>query len=92
VPFGKDPAVWRSVSPMYFVGKDSPPMLLYTGGKTYPSITNSTGLFSKKLQEAGVKQAYTVMPNKKHVAMAVQLFWKNNLIYRDLLKLVGAKS
>lgn len=90
VPFGKDPAVWRSVSPMYFVGKDSPPMLLYTGGKTYPSISSSGGVFDRKLTELGIKHTYTVMPGKKHVPMVVQLFWKNNLIYRDLLKLVGA--
>ena len=90
VAFGKDPAVWRSVSPMYFVGRDSPPMLLYTGGRTYPSITNSTAKFDKKLQEFGVTHTYSVLPGKKHVAMATQLFWKNNVIYRDLLKFVGA--
>ena len=90
VAFGKDPAVWRSVSPMYFVGKNSPPMLLYTGGRTYPSITNSTAKFDKKLQEFGITHTCSVLPGKKHVAMATQLFWKNNVIYRDLLKFVGA--
>lgn len=91
VPFGNDPAVWRSVSPMYFVGKTSPPMLLYTGGQTYPSITNSTAKFDKKLQESGVTHQYTVVPGKKHVGMATQLYWKKNVIYRDLLKFVGAR-
>lgn len=90
VPFGTDPAVWRSVSPMYFVGKTSPPMLLYTGGRTYPSITNSTAKFDKKLQEFGVTHTYSVLPGKKHVGMATQLYWKKNVIYRDLLKFVGA--
>lgn len=90
VPFGKDPAVWRSVSPMYFIGKDSPPMLLYTGERTYPSIINSTAKFDKKLQEFGVTHNYSVLPGKKHVGMATQLFWKKNIIYRDLLKFVGA--
>lgn len=90
VPFGKDPAVWRSVSPMYFVRKDSPPMLLYTGGRTYPSITNSTNVFNKKLQEFGVTHQYAVLPGKKHVGMATQLFFQHNVIYRDLLKFVGA--
>lgn len=90
VPFGNDPAVWRSVSPMYFVGKSSPPMLLYTGGQTYPSITNSTAKFDKKLGEFGVTHTYTVLPGKKHIGMVTQLYWKNNVIYRDLLKFVGA--
>ena len=92
VPFGKDPAGWRSVSPMYFVDKSSPPMLLYTGGRTYPSISSSAAHFDEKLRELGVKHEYRVLPGKKHVAMATQLFWKNNIIYRDLLKLVGAGS
>ncbi len=90
VPFGNDPAVWRSVSPMYFVGRTSPPMLLYTGGRTYPSIINSTAKFDKKLQESGVTRTYAVLPGKKHVGMVTQLYWKNNVIYRDLLKFVGA--
>ena len=91
VSFGKDPAVWRSVSPMYFVGKDSPPMLIYIGERSYPGIINSGGVFNKKLQELGVQHEYKILPGKKHVPMVVQLFWKNNVIYRDLLQLVGAK-
>jgi acetyl esterase/lipase len=90
VSFGKDPDVWRSVSPMYYVGKDSPPMLIYIGGRSYPSIINSGSNFIKKLQTLGVKHKYTVLPGKKHVPMVVQLFWKKNVIYRDLLTFVGA--
>ncbi|WP_080238699.1 alpha/beta hydrolase [Spirosoma rigui] len=92
VSFGKEPAVWRSVSPMYFIDKHTPPMLLYTGTKTYPSIISSTGIFDRKLTELGVKHTYTVMPGKKHVPMVAQLFWANNLIYRDLLTLVNANA
>ena len=90
VSFGKDPAVWRSVSPLYFVRKDSPPMLIYIGGRTYPSILNSGAVFNKKLEELGVQHDYKILPGKKHVPMVVQLFWKNNVIYRDLRTLVGA--
>ncbi len=90
VPFGKDPAVWRSVSPMYFVGKDSPPMLVYAGERTYPSIASSTRKFDQRLREVGVKHEFAVLPGKKHIGMVTQLFWKKNVIYRDLLKFVGA--
>ena len=91
VPYGKNPAVWRAVSPMYFVDAHTPPMLLYIGEKTYPSIINSTQRFNQKLQESGIKHSLMTLPGKKHIAMATQLFWKNNVIYRDLLQLVGAK-
>jgi acetyl esterase/lipase len=90
VSFGKDQAVWRSVSPMHFVGKDTPPMLIYIGGRSYPSIINSGSNFRKKLQTLGVKHEYTVLPGKKHIPMVIQLLWKNNVIYRDLIQFVGA--
>ncbi len=90
VPFGKDPAVWRSVSPMYHVRAGSPPMLLYAGERTYPSIASSSRRFNQRLQDSGVRHTFTEVPGKKHIAMVLQLYWKNNRIYRDLLQFVGA--
>jgi len=90
--FGKDPAVWRSVSPMYFLEKSDPTMLIYIGGRSYPSIIDAGQVFDKKLTMLDVPHEYTRIPGKKHVPMVTQLLWKNNLIYKDLLKLVGAKS
>ena len=92
IPFGKDPAVWRAMSPMYQVRADSPPMLMYAGGRTYPSITNSTQRFHQRLLDLGVRHEFTVLPGKKHIGMVTQLFWKHNVIYRDLLTFIGAKS
>lgn len=92
IPFGKDPAVWRAMSPMYQVRADSPPMLMYAGGRTYPSITNSTQRFHQRLLDMGVRHEFTVLPGKKHIGMVTQLFWNHNVIYRDLLTFIGAKS
>jgi acetyl esterase/lipase len=92
VPFGKNPAVWRAVSPMYHVSKASPPMLLFVGGKTYPSIASSSERFRQKLIELGVQHEFTVIPGKKHIPMVLQLFWKNNIIYQQVRKLVEGKS
>ncbi|GAB3506859.1 hypothetical protein GCM10027341_40610 [Spirosoma knui] len=88
VPFGKQPTVWQAVSALYHVRAGSPPMLLFVGERTYPSIASSSQRFRQKLQQLGVQHEYKVIPGKKHIAMVTQLFWKNNLIYRDLLKLV----
>lgn len=88
VSFGKDPAVWRQVSALYHVMAKTPPMLMYVGERTYPSITSSTRKFEKRLAELGIKHEFKVLPGKKHVAMVTQLFWQNNVIYRDLLKFV----
>ena len=92
VSFGKDPAVWRSVSPIYFLDQTAPTMLLYIGGRSYPSIIDAGRVFDKKLSMMNIPHEYTRISGKKHVAMVTQLFWKNNLIYKDLLKLVGATS
>ncbi len=90
IPYGKDPAVWREVSPMYYVSDHTPPMLMYSGGRTYPSITNSSRRFDQRLQEHKIKHDYKILPGKKHVPMATQLFWQHNIIYRELLSFVGA--
>lgn len=91
VPFGKDPEGWRAVSPLFNVRPGLPPMLLYTGERTYPSIIAGTKAFHEKLIAAGVKSQYRILPGKKHIPMVTQLLWKNNIIYRDLRALVGAK-
>lgn len=92
VPFGNDPAVWRSVSALYSVSKTSPPMLIFVGEHTYPSITESTQRFNQRLRDLGVKHTFRVIPGKKHVGMVTQLFWKKNIIYRDLLTFVGTDA
>ncbi|SOD99638.1 alpha/beta hydrolase [Spirosoma fluviale] len=90
IPYGKDPAVWRAVSPMYFVSDTTKPMLMYSGGRTYPSITSSSQRFHERLKAHNVNHDYKVLPGKKHVAMVTQLFWQHNLVYRELLAFVGA--
>jgi acetyl esterase/lipase len=87
-PFGTDPEGWRTVSPLYKVQAGTPPMLLYTGEKTYPSIISGTKALHEKLQTLGIKNQYTIIPGKEHVPMVKQLFWKGNVIYRDLLAMV----
>ncbi|AKD58607.1 alpha/beta hydrolase [Spirosoma radiotolerans] len=92
IPYGKDPAVWRAVSPMYYVNDHTPPMLMYSGERTYPSITSSSQRFHQLLLNHQVKHEYKVLPGKKHIAMVTQLFWQHNIIYRELLDFVDAKK
>jgi acetyl esterase/lipase len=88
VSFGKDPAGWKAASPLFKVRAGLPPMLLYSGERTYPSIITGTKAFRDKLQSVGANPLYRELPGKKHVPMVTQLFWKRNIIYRDLLALV----
>ncbi|WP_317241007.1 alpha/beta hydrolase [Hymenobacter sp. 5414T-23] len=92
VPFGRDPAVWRTVSPMYYLTPGTPPFLLYVGSETYPSIRNSSEKFQQKLTALGHPAAMKVLPGKKHVPMVLQLYWQHNIIYQDLLQFVGSNA
>ncbi|GAB3882434.1 alpha/beta hydrolase [Spirosoma agri] len=89
IPFGKKPDVWRAMSALYHVSARCPPVLLYVGERTYPSIAQSTRKFRQRLQDLGVRHAFTVLPGKKHIPMVTQLFWKNNVIYQGTRKFVG---
>lgn len=90
VPFGQDPAVWKAQSPIYKVRPGLPPFLIYIGGETYPSISSSSGRFRDRLQATGQAPQYTIIPGRHHVPMVLQLYWQHNIIYKGLLKLVGA--
>ena len=87
VPFGKDPAVWRQASALYHVRAGAPPMSLYIGGETYPSIKSSSEKFRQRLAQLGAAPKYTILPGKKHVGMVTQLFWANNELYAELRRL-----
>ena len=90
--FGRDSTVWRQVSPIYYVSAATPPLLVFVGGKTYPSIISSTARFRQELEKVGARHEFTVLPGKKHIPMVLQLFWKNNVIYKDLLRLIGGEK
>ncbi|MDO7877594.1 alpha/beta hydrolase [Hymenobacter sp. ASUV-10] len=88
--FGGDPAGWKAWSPIYRLRAGQPPFLLFIGGETYPSISSSSERFRKRLGALGMPPTYQVLPGKKHVPMVLQLYWQHNVIYKELLKLVGA--
>jgi acetyl esterase/lipase len=87
VPFGQDPAVWRQASALYHLRAGGPPMSLYIGGETYPSIKNSSEKFRQRLVQLGATPKYVVLPGKKHVGMVTQLFWAGNELYTELKRL-----
>ncbi|SFQ75952.1 Acetyl esterase/lipase [Hymenobacter arizonensis] len=90
VPFGKDPAVWKAQSPIYKIRPGIPPFLFFIGGETYPSISSSSGRFRDRLKTIGQPAPYTVIPGRHHIPMVLQMYWQHNIIYKGLLKMVGA--
>ncbi|SMB94317.1 Alpha/beta hydrolase fold-3 domain protein [Hymenobacter roseosalivarius DSM 11622] len=90
--FGRDPEGWKAVSALYHLTAASPPFLTFVGGKTYPSIASSSEKFRQRLLALGIQPQFTVLPDKKHIPMVLQLYWQHNVIYRQLLPFVGSTS
>lgn len=70
----KDPKEWKNASPIYFVNEKTPPVLIYVGKKTYPSIKVANERFLKELK-GFQKEAQPLFVNKKHIPMILQYFW-----------------
>ena len=90
--FGPNPDGWRAVSPYYQVRSGAPPMLIFSGEKTYPSISDGSKAIHEKLLSLGINSTYMVLPGKKHVPMVKQMLWKRNIIYRQALALMNTPA
>ena len=74
-----NPNEWKNASPIYFLDKNSPPFMIYTGGtKTYQSIQVTNERFLNELHkyQPNVKP---IILNKKHIPMMTQYIfpWSN---------------
>ena len=83
--FSNDPNTWKAASPIYFLHNGMPPMLIYQGGKTYPSISSSNERFTDSLKHYDTKFTYHILPGKKHVPMITQFFNPYNKRYKEML-------
>ena len=83
--FTNNPATWKDASPLYHLHKKMPPMLIYAGGKTYPSIAVSNEKFIAALRGLGYNTPYHVLPGKKHVPMITQFLNSYNPLYKEMI-------
>ena len=83
--FSNDPVTWKAASPIYFLHNGMPPMLIYQGEKTYPSISSSNKKFTDSLKNYDVKFSYNILAGKKHVPMITQFFNPYNKRYKEMV-------
>ncbi len=80
ITWTKNPENWKQASSIYFIDERTPPVLIYVGEKTYPSIKTANENFIKALKpfQPSVKPRFL---NKKHVPMVLQYFlpWSKRL-------------
>jgi acetyl esterase/lipase len=84
--FTKDPRNWKEASPLYHLHRDMPPMLIYRGEKTYPSILKSHEKFIKALKDFTPNPNYHILKGKTHVAMITQFFKPWNPRYDEIIE------
>lgn len=87
--FTDRPAVWRQATPLTHLHPGMPPMLIFRGGKTYPSILVSNEKFVRALQPYQPGLVYRVQKPRHHVAMITQFLYTYNPRYRDILRFMA---
>lgn len=90
--FTKNSASWKEASPLYHLHDDMPPMLIYRGEKTYPSILKSHEKFIKALKDFTPNPNYQILKRKKHVPMITQFFKPWNPRYDEIIEFMKWNS
>jgi hypothetical protein len=94
--FTPDQKIWKEASPLYHLHKNMPPMTIFRGGKSYPSIISSNEKFIKALQDFAPETPYEILKSKKHVPMITQFFnpWNKryNQIHRFMESVDGKEN
>lgn len=83
--FSKDPATWMRGSPITYINKTVPPILIFTGEKTYPAIKESNESFLESVRPYHPDTEMIGVENKKHVAMITQFFNSKNKAYGQII-------
>ena len=85
------PDNWHQASPVYFSNKNTPPVLIYVGSKTYSSIKTSNKRFADalKLYQPDITPIYL---NKKHVPMITQYFWPWSTRFDEILEFMNSNK
>ncbi|PHQ28845.1 alpha/beta hydrolase [Leeuwenhoekiella nanhaiensis] len=73
VTWTKNEDEWKKASPFYYLDEKTPPILMFLGTKTYPSLYYYNDLFYQKLKEYQ-PEADLIILNKNHTSMVTQFF------------------
>ena len=89
--FTADPAEWKKASPIFNISSKQLPLLIFQGGKTYPSIVRSTARFLDTLQRKESRVDFHLLPGKKHIPMITQFLNTFNPQYDTILEFMERK-
>ncbi len=86
--WSNDPKIWQLASPINYVDNSTPPMLIYLGAKTYPSIKTANKRFLGELRKYQPEAEVDTI-NKKHIPMMTQYFWPWNNRYKEIIDFIN---
>ncbi len=84
--FTQSPAEWKKASPIFYTTPTQLPMLIFQGGRTYPSIGRSNARFLKALNSQGSRVEFVLLPRKKHIPMITQFLNPFNPQYDTIIR------
>lgn len=87
--FTRNPEEWKAASPLYHLHAGMPPMLIFRGEKTHPSIIKSHEKFVAALREFEPNPQYRVLKHKKHVSMISQFVKSRNPHYQQIIEFMN---
>jgi acetyl esterase/lipase len=87
VTWTQDPTNWKDASPIYFLSEKVPPMLIYVGTKTYPSIISQNKYFVEELKKYQPTAEINYL-TKKHVPMMSQYIYPWNKHYEEIIAFI----
>ena len=82
--FTNNPVAWKDASPLYHLSKTIPPMLIYVGEKTYPSILIGNDLLVASLRKLNRDPIFYTLKGKKHKPMITQFLNPYSHRYKEI--------
>jgi acetyl esterase/lipase len=89
--FTHDPKIWKEASPMYHLHSGMPPLLIYQGEKTYPTIAAGADRFMLAIKEYVPDQQRHILKGKHHIPMITQFFNPYNKRYKEMIAFMKAQ-
>jgi acetyl esterase/lipase len=86
--FTKNQETWKKASPVFFLSKNTPPVLMMVGSKTYPAIKKDSEIFFTELRKYQTNALLIRVKGKRHVAMIGRFYKPRSKGYRDILAFI----
>lgn len=83
--FTTNPEIWKKASPIFYLQKETPPFLIFLGGKTNLSIINDNRKFLDSLLKFQPNTKTIIVKRRRHVGMIFQFINRFNKGYKEII-------